>query len=195
MLSLAESTPTFAAVRPQACDPARLKDLDPGAWRELFEQYFRRMYAFAYARTGDVQAAEDIAADVFAAAVKGIRHYRDTGAPIGAWLYRIARGLVADQLERRRKRPAISLDSVDVASGNWSLPLDERTDLLRSLAKLTPDQQEVIVLLFFHDCSAEEAAEALGKRVGAIRLLRHRALAALRRQIERDRQEGREGRP
>ncbi len=80
-----------------------LRALYDAAWQGLYGEYFGRMRNFAYARTSDVTLAEDIAAEVFAAAVRGIGSYRETGAPIGAWLYRIARNITADQVEHRRK--------------------------------------------------------------------------------------------
>jgi RNA polymerase sigma-70 factor (ECF subfamily) len=162
---------------------ASLAALDAGAWNDLFEQHYRKMYNFAYVRTGDVNASEEIAAEVFAAAAKGIARYRDTGAPIAAWLYRIARNLTADYLEQRRRRPAVSLDATQIDLEAFTPDLDDAADVLQGVAKLTREQQEVIALRFFNDCSLQEAAVALGKSVGAVKLLQHRALAALRRQM------------
>jgi RNA polymerase sigma-70 factor (ECF subfamily) len=141
------------------------------------------MYSFAYVRTGDTTAAEDIAAEVFVAAAKGIASYKPTGAPFASWLYRIARNLTADHLERLRRRPAVPLDSVEMASSAWDAGIDDATDIARALTHLTKEQQEVIVLRFFNDCSLQDAADAMGKNVGAIKLLQHRALGALRRQM------------
>lgn len=162
---------------------AALVALDPDAWNQLFEQYYRKMYNFAYVRTGDVNAAEEIASEVFAAAARGISRYRDTGAPIGAWLYRIARNLTADHIDQRRRRPAVSLEATQLDIETASPDIDAATDLARSVALLTREQQEVIALRFFNDCSLQEAAAALGKSIGAVKLLQHRALAALRRQL------------
>ena len=173
----------------QAADPlAALVAHDPQAWQDLFEGYYRKLYNFAYVRTGDVSASEEIAAEVFAAAARGISRYRPTGAPIGAWLYRIARNITADHVDRRNKRPSISLDAANLEIETAGPNIDDATDLARSVALLTPDQQEVIALRFFNDCTLQEAAAALGKSVGAVKLLQHRALAALRRQMARDAQ-------
>jgi RNA polymerase sigma-70 factor, ECF subfamily len=103
--------------------------------------------------------------------------------PFASWLYRIARNLTADHLERVRKRPAVPLDSVELASSAWDAGIDDATDIARALKHLTKEQQEVIVLRFFNDCSLQDAADAMGKNVGAIKLLQHRALGALRRQM------------
>jgi len=160
---------------------AALIALEPQAWQELFEGYFRKMYNFAYVRTGDVHISEEIASEVFAAAARGISRYRDTGAPIGAWLYRIARNITADYVDKRARRPVVSIDDVQLETDGMALGVDNATDLARGVAQLTREQQEVIALRFFNDCSLQEAAAALGKSVGAVKLLQHRALAALRR--------------
>ena len=73
VLSLADSMAAPARAVPAVdYEVDRLKALDAAAWQDLFERHFKKMYAFAYARTGDPQAAEDIASEVFAAAAKGI---------------------------------------------------------------------------------------------------------------------------
>jgi RNA polymerase sigma-70 factor (ECF subfamily) len=163
----------------------RLLALDALAWEQLYDQYFRGLRNFAYARTGSLEAAEDIASEVFAAAVKGIRTYRHRGAPIGAWLYRIARNLTADQVDRRRRRPQVPLEETrePEAPAGSLLQVEERDDLLRGMARLTREQQELIALRFFSDCSLEDTARAMSKSIGAVKVLQHRALASLRRQM------------
>jgi RNA polymerase sigma-70 factor (ECF subfamily) len=168
---------------PASAPIAALIALDPGAWNDLFEEYYRKLYNFAYVRTGDVSASEEIAAEVFAAAARGISKYRRTGAPIGAWLYRIARNITADHLDQRRRRPAVSLEATQVDIEVTAPDIEGATDLARGVALLTREQQEVIALRFFNDCSLQEAALALGKSVGAVKLLQHRALASLRRRL------------
>ncbi len=64
--------------------------------------------------------------------------------------------------------------------------MESLQDQLRiALSRLTPDQQQVIVLKFVEGLSNAEVGTILGKPEGAIKSLQHRALAALRRQIER----------
>jgi RNA polymerase sigma-70 factor (ECF subfamily) len=161
----------------------RLAALDATAWQALYDEYFGKMRSFAYARTGDISLAEDIASEVFAAAVQRIGAYRQTGAPISAWLYRIARNLTADQVERQKRRPRLSLDEVEVEAPGMGLSFEERGDLLQALKLLTREQQEVLALRFFNDCTVEETAHAMGKNTGAIKVLQHRALGALRRHL------------
>jgi RNA polymerase sigma-70 factor (ECF subfamily) len=58
--------------------------------------------------------------------------------------------------------------------------------MLRLFRNLTPDQQDVLGLRIIAGLSLEETARLLGKRVGAVKALQHRALAAVRRQLERE---------
>ncbi|MQA01100.1 MAG: hypothetical protein GEU80_17585, partial [Dehalococcoidia bacterium] len=60
------------------------------AWREIYERCYTPVYRYVRARIWDEAAAEDVAAEVFVAAVKGIRRYRHQGKPILAWLFGIA---------------------------------------------------------------------------------------------------------
>jgi RNA polymerase sigma-70 factor (ECF subfamily) len=184
MLSLSEAQTDSRQEAGVAAETiAALVALDPQAWQTLFDGYYQKMYRFAYARTGDASASEEIASEVFAAAASGIARYKPTGAPFAAWLYRIARNLTADHLDRLRRRPSVSLEGVDVPSAAWDGNVEDAADISEALGHLTSEQQEVIVLRFFNDCSLQEAAEALGKSIGAVKLLQHRALAALRRHL------------
>jgi RNA polymerase sigma-70 factor (ECF subfamily) len=187
VLSLADSMAAPARAVP-AVDIAleavdRLKALDAAAWQDLFDQHFKKMYAFAYARTGDPQASEDIASEVFAAAARGIKAYKPTGAPFAAWLYRIARNITADHLDARRRKPSVSVEElqIEVEAEGWDGLVDLRGDLRQAMTHLTKEQQDVIALRFFDDCSLAETAAAMHKSVDAIKVLQHRALGALRR--------------
>jgi RNA polymerase sigma-70 factor, ECF subfamily len=190
VLAVAESVPVLEAWDSSvAAFVERLRKLEDAAWRELYDLYYRKMYNFAYVRTGDPDLAEDVASEVFAAAVKGIRSFRYTGAPLNAWLYRIARSLTADQLKRRKKKPTVSIDDVDALEESWSPAIDDKRDLAAAMSKLKPEHQEVLVLVFQEGMSTAEVADVMHKRPGTVRVLQHRALAALRRQLQSPRTE------
>jgi RNA polymerase sigma-70 factor (ECF subfamily) len=54
------------------------------------------------------------------------------------------------------------------------------------MARLTPDQQQVIGLKFLQGLTNQEVADLLNKTVGAVKALQHRALAALERELLAD---------
>jgi RNA polymerase sigma-70 factor (ECF subfamily) len=155
------------------------------AWAEIYDQYYPKIVGYCYHRTSDRSASEDLASEVFLEALRGIRRYQYRGVPLSAWLYRIARNLTADHLKRSRNSPTVSLSSGTVhnelvapdraeAGAQWH-------EIHASLRQLTDDQQQVIILRFFHDLSHEDTAAIMGRRPGAVRVLQSRALQALRR--------------
>jgi RNA polymerase sigma-70 factor, ECF subfamily len=157
---------------------ARLRAFDQLAWGEVYDLHHTRIWRYAYARTGDRDEADDLAAQVFAEAVASIHRYRYAGRPLLAWLYRIARNLTAERARRRRREPQRS--SAEPAGGS----LEERLDtmeLARALEALTDSQREVVTLRFFAGYTTREIAAAIGKREPAIYSLEVRALASLRR--------------
>ncbi len=165
-----------------------LTSRDPGAWRMLFDTFFHDIYAFAYARTGDVHQAEDIASEVFCEAAVGIERFEYKGIPVSAWLFRIARNLTADHLQRRRRQASLSLEAnawLQEIVGEDVTEWESWRDLRGALAGLKPEHQEVLILRFIQGMHIAEVASITGKSVGAVKLLQRRATASLRRRLEK----------
>ena len=85
-------------------DLAERARVDIDAFAELYRHYLPKIHAFAWRRTGNRQAAEDICAATFEAALKGIASFQWRSGGFGAWLYRIAANQVTDH-HRREARP------------------------------------------------------------------------------------------
>ena len=49
-----------------------------------------------------------------------------------------------------------------------------------AIQKLTPEQQDVVIMKFVEDLTHQEIAAALNKSEGAVRLLQHRAINNLK---------------
>ena len=156
----------------------RLRAFDQRAWAELYDLHHPRIWRYVYARIGDRDEADDLAAQVFAEAVASIHRYRYTGRPLLAWLYRIARNLTAERARKRRR------ELPGTAAEPHGGSLEERLDsmeLARALEQLTESQREVVALRFFAGYSTREIASAMDKREAAIYSLEVRALDSLRR--------------
>ena len=67
-----------------------IRDSDRAAWDEIFLRNYRRVFTFVYMRVGDAHAAEEITADVFVEAWRGIRRFPYRGVALFPWLYRFA---------------------------------------------------------------------------------------------------------
>jgi RNA polymerase sigma-70 factor (ECF subfamily) len=167
-------------------DPAefiqRVKLFDREAWDQLYEEFYPRMYRYLYVHVGDRHEAEELAAQVFEQACKGIRRFRYRGVPLSSWLYRIAHDLMVDWQRRRVRRQETTV-SADLPAGDSYSTIETRDQLTRAMGRLTPDQREVLVLRHIEGHTSDSAGELMGKNGNAVRALEFRALAALRRAL------------
>jgi RNA polymerase sigma-70 factor (ECF subfamily) len=168
----------------------RAKEYDGAALAELYDRYAPRIYAYIYRRVSDAHLAEDLTGDVFVRVIKAIQAEQFWQASFQAWLYRIAHNLVVDHYRRGGQATELTLDErLMAAKDDPASVVTERLSRQRlraAISRLTPDQQQVLALRFGEGLTAREAAEIAGKSVGAIEALQHRALAALRRILEKE---------
>ncbi len=165
----------------------RASQNDPDALAQIYDAYSARIYNYIYHRTGDHDVAEDMTAEVFLRMLEAIRKGRPPRVSLGAWLYRIAHNLVVDHFRQKPKKASLPLDERLVAAPP-DVALEDRLareQLLAAISQLTPDQQQVVTLKFMEGLSNAEIASILGKSEGAVKALQHRALASLRRILEK----------
>ena len=163
---------------------AELKDRLPDAWTSLYDAHYRQLYRYAFARVGDRETAEDIAATVFSRALTAIDSYRCTGRPLLAWLYGIARNVLSEHRRRPAALPWRPEGREESGTDSDAVRFVDSIDLRDALAHLTADQREAIILRYVVGLSAREAGAVLGRPEGAVYSLQSRALAALRRYLQ-----------
>ncbi len=165
---------------------ARAQEADRSAWDEIFNRYYQRVYVFVFSRVGDATAAEDLTADVFLEAWRGIRRFSYRGVPLLAWLYRIAHNLLADFLSKRKRTKTEPLGEGPREAAD---PQDsaERVALWQTVAaalrRLTREQQMVLVSRFVEGLSLAETAALMGKNENAVKQLEFRALRSVRKTL------------
>lgn len=150
----------------------------------LFERYNKRIFNFLARMTIDKALAEDLTQNVFLRIIKYRNSYRD-GARFQSWIYQIARNVFSDHYQTIKNRYS---DFVDVEKISDHMPdnedseiLDEKEELLqRSLARLSEDQRELLVLTRFQQMKYEEVAALMDTTVANIKVRVHRALIKLR---------------
>jgi len=158
---------------------------DAAAFGALYDRYVEAVYRYVFYRVRNDADAEDLVSDVFLRALRAIPRYEPRVAFL-AWLYRIARNAVIDRGRRSRIQisfeDALAHPGVDhvVEPDASILALSDKEAVRGALAKLTPLQQEVIVLRFVEGYSTQEIATLVGKREGTVRGIQFRALEALR---------------
>jgi RNA polymerase sigma-70 factor (ECF subfamily) len=161
---------------------------ESAAFGLLYDKHVAAIYRYVYYRVRDDAEAEDLTSDVFMRALKAMPRYEPRQAFL-AWLYRIARNAVIDRA-RRGNRQVSYEDALEhptpdqiVVPDDQVLAHSDNETLRGALAKLTPLQQEVIVLRFLEGYSTEEIAKIVGKREGTVRGIQFRAIGTLRQLI------------
>ena len=161
------------------------KRLDPAAFSTLYKRHVQAIYRYVYYRVGDVEVAEDLVSEVFLKALEGIESFTYIGVPFSSWLYRIARDRVNEYFRRQAKRAHLPLDETLVSAKvepHTEVEARLQQEKLRlAIARLTEDQQQVVILKFIEGLSNATVAQILGKTEGAGKSLQHRALASLQR--------------
>lgn len=165
------------------------RTLDDEVWAEIYRRHAPQVYGYIYFRLRDQHAAEDLAADVFVKAIAGIGGYVWRGTPLLAWLYRIAHNVTADHRKSaaRRAQHAALGEPGEIEDRDDALGAFERTaDMMRAIAALTEEQQQVIVLRFYQGMSTAQVAVVVGKPESAVKALQARGLRSLRRMLTAD---------
>ena len=188
---------TGHAERHAASDSGRIRDLveraqlgDRSALEELYLTHFDRIYSYLHMSVGSRHDAEDLTTQTFLKMLESIGRFRWQSAPFSAWLFRIAHNLAMDHFRARRRwqpeeeipEPAgVEEDSAE----EQALASIGDASLLELIARLSPEQRQVLTLKFVFRFSNGEAAAILDKTEGAVKSLQHRALATLHRHVTR----------
>jgi RNA polymerase sigma-70 factor (ECF subfamily) len=179
---------TFDADRP-AVEAAKR---DPGAFGSLYRKYVAQIYSLALYETRDPHASEDITEAVFLRALTGLPGFEERGDGEGstfrAWLFTIARNVISNQRRSQRRHPeapielALSLRAPDDPAAAAEARLEARR-AWEAVMALPEERRQAVVLRFVNELSAREIGAVMGKSEGAVRVLIHRALAAVRRSL------------
>jgi len=184
---------------PDAALMLRVKQGDTAAFTELVEKYKQPVMNLAYRTLRDATEAEDLAQNVFVQVYKSAPRYKST-AKFSTWLFTIARNLCLNEIRRRSRHPADSLDAPHPDQDDQPLQQfeDKKTfsppetllhgelaqNIDRALADLPENQRSAILLCRQDEMSYEEIAEVLGCSVSATKSLIHRGRETLKERLK-----------
>jgi RNA polymerase sigma-70 factor (ECF subfamily) len=164
---------------------ARSLDLDVlGA---IYDRYSPGIFRYAMHLLGDENMAEDCVADTFLRFLKVLKNSQGPEDHLQAYLYRIAHNWITDSYRRSPPVP-YELDEEYSADMRFQPEHEVETNIRKqrvrlALRSLTPDQRQVIILRFIEGWENSEVASALGKPLGAVKALQHRALDSLKEML------------
>lgn len=136
-------------------------------------------------------AADDLAGETWLAVAERIGRFEGGEDAFRAWIFAIARRRLADHRRRGARRRTTALPNHILAAvadhrDPGEIAVDELSSeqaLTRLTAGLPRDQAEVILLRVVAGLSVEKTAQVVSKRPGTVRVLQHRALRRLAREL------------
>lgn len=162
---------------------------DAQAFGDLYERYAPSIYRYLLAHLQHQLDAEDLTGEVFLKAWQALPRYDQRGVPFLAFLFRIARNTLFDHYRHGTPlsdMPPLAASLTDHEPGPVEVLSQkaEHQEVTQTLRQLRSDYQTVLVLRFISDLSPEETAQVMQRSQGAVRVLQHRALTALRKLIQ-----------
>lgn len=188
-----------ASLDPDAALMLRVKQGDTAAFTTLVEKYKQPVLNLAFRTLRDETEAEDLAQAAFLQAWKSAARY-EPQAKFSTWLFTIARNLCLNEIRRRTRHPAESLDQTrDDADDQPLHQVEDRRSttapdaLLRgeleskvdeALSALPENQRTALLLCRQEELSYEEIAEVLGCSLSATKSLIHRARETIKARLK-----------
>lgn len=155
---------------------------DEAAFAQLVATYHADMARVAFAACGDRELAEDAVQSAWLIAWKKLHSLRDPDR-VRPWLLSVALN-EARQIVRRRRGPVVEID-VEAPGDPRGDPGAgiERLDLLRALARLSPDDRALLAMRYVVDVGSEELGAVVGTSPSAARMRLSRIVDRLRKEL------------
>lgn len=184
---------------PDAALMLRVKRGDRAAFAELVDKYKQPVMNFIFRRLRDETEAEDLAQNVFLQVYKSRGRYKQT-AKFSTWIFTIAHNLTLNELRRRSRHPAESLeethpeseeqaprqieDKSQVAAPDNVLQGELAQKIDEALNELPENQRSAVLLCRQEDLSYDQIAKILRCSLSATKSLIHRGRETLKEKLK-----------
>jgi len=156
---------------------------------QIYDRYINKIYRFIFFKVNSQEIAEDLASETFLKTWEVFKNEEKSIENMQAFLYRTARNLVIDYYREKGKAQIVSVDNPSITDPSQNL---EEKEILRSdvnmvkaaLTNLKDDYQNVIIWHYLDDLPIQEISYILGRTEDATRVLLHRALESLKKEIK-----------
>jgi RNA polymerase sigma-70 factor (ECF subfamily) len=163
----------------------RHSESDLDAFSETYRRYFPRLFAYIYARVGQVHLTEDLVADVFERAYAKADSLRSKDA-YSTWLFTIARNAIISHARKHSRETIVDPDVMgDISPSTASveteiLAREEQSAVARLVREFPQREQDIISLKFDAELSNHQIAEIMELSEPNIRVIIFRTLRKLR---------------
>ena len=155
----------------------------------IFELYAPALYKYAFRLCNNTVIADQIVGEVFAKFIEQLPSGKLAGINLRTYLYEIAYKIFVDEARYANYFVSSEAGSIRYAD-QWSMDLSAEDRRLFETIQwalmndLTDDQRHVVLLRFVEGFSLKETAAIIGKKVGNVKVIQNRAIAALREALD-----------
>jgi RNA polymerase sigma-70 factor (ECF subfamily) len=163
---------------------------DRAAFASLFEHFAPRVKTMMLRAGLSPQRAEDLAQDTMLAVWNKAHLFDQAGAGPSAWIFTIARNLRIDVLRREQRADRVESSAFDQPPPEEMLPdaalvtSQSEEQVRAALARLSPEQLQIVRLSFFEDRPHGEISQTLGLPLGTVKSRLRLAMKHLRKLLE-----------
>jgi RNA polymerase sigma-70 factor (ECF subfamily) len=155
-------------------------------YSKIYDTYIGKIYRFVFLKVSSQEIAQDLTSETF---LKGWESFQQSKIDNPqAFLYRIARNLIVDYYRLKGRTQMVSIENLPIPDIRLKI---EETAAVSSdmeqvkvkLAGLNEDYQNVIIWHYLDDLPISQVAKLLDRSEDATRVLLHRALESLKKDI------------
>jgi len=158
---------------------------------QIYDQNIDKIYRFIFLKVNSQEIAQDLCSETFLRTWEKFKQGKEN--PIQnprAFLYQTARNLVIDHYREKGRTQVVSAELTPIVDPREDLEEEAilRSDLLTikiALAKLKDDYQDVIIWHYLDDLPIPNVSELLDRSEETTRVLLHRALKALKAEVNK----------
>ena len=166
---------------------------DEAAFERLYNEFYEPILRYISFRVPTGDDAEDLAQTVFMRFYNNLKNWRDQGFSPLAYVFTIARSVVADYYRKNRIKPVGNSEEILPLLMDTSAKPDEIIQsnqeverIMHSVSKLPQNYQEVISLRLVQELDYPQIAEILDKTEVNVRKLYSRGIQKLQLQLSED---------
>lgn len=166
---------------------------DREAAGELFDRYYKRIYAYTYRQTGDRELAMDLTQDIFIAILQGIGSFDERKAQFGTWAFRVASNKITDYYRSRAHREKLLETVLPAQEGGDGGSLFPEEGVLKALldreairgvmeivTRFDAEWVRIFQKKCFGECTFAEIAEETGLSEGTVKTRFYKMLRKVR---------------
>lgn len=164
---------------------------DLNKFRPLYDRYYEQVYLFIFRRCYEKEDCTDLTSQVFEKAMVNLAKYKYQGYHFSAWLFAIARNILADYFKKFNRDAKLWVRDEGIAEIADDIESDRATEeniqlIISCIKKLPDSDRDLLVMRYFEKMSYDELAAIEKTNINHMRVKLHRIIQQLKKIVERN---------